>query len=103
MKPWEMKLDADGAEIPLDDRDEYRARRSKYYPRWETILDLSQCKTKEQGWKLIAYTHGMMDQTRAYKSAKNSKSALRAGKVAIIDWTPSGLIGSGCVINRRFG
>jgi hypothetical protein len=108
MKPWETKSveptsAGNPTTVPLDDRDIYRARRSKYYPRWTTILELSNCKTKEQGWKLLSYTHKTMDDMRAYKSGKNSAAALRAIKVALIDWTPSGLIGSGCVINRRFG
>jgi len=107
MKPWESldvfnKTDGEWEEVLITERDLYRARRSKYYPRWTTILDLSHCRTKEQGWKLLSYTHNTMDEMRAFKSTKNSDAALRAVKVALIDWTPSGLIGSGCVINRRF-
>jgi hypothetical protein len=89
-------------QVPIGERDLYRARRSKYYPRWAQILVLSRCRTKDQGWELLSYAHQTMDDMRAFKSGKNSESAMRAIKASIIDWTARGLIGSGCVINRRF-
>jgi len=107
MKQWELLDVFNNAttaweKVPITERDMYKGRNSTYYPRWNTILDLSKCRTKEQAWELLLYTHSAMDDMRAFKSGKNSAAALRAVKVALIDWTASGLIGSGCVINRRF-